>query len=94
MRIDFGRLLIFLLICIVGQYAIEWAVVSLFSMMGWTNQIVILFVVDILIGFLFAFLYYPREARRGILKNPNFYRDAGLFALIFLAIDVLTRVVF
>lgn len=89
MRIDFGRFLAFLVICLVGQYVIQWAVVNLFMMMGWYNPLVMLLVVDILIGFLFAYLYYPREARRGIFRNPNFYRDAGMFALIFLLLDVL-----
>ena len=88
MRIDFSRLLVFLLVCLVGQYVIQWAVVNVFTMMGWYNPIAMLLVIDILIGFLFAYLYYPREARRGIFRNPNFYRDAGMFALIFLIIDV------
>ena len=88
MRIDFKRLLGFLLICLIGQYIIQWAVVSLFSYLGWTNPIVMLLVIDALIGFLFAYLYYPRELRRGIFHNPAFYRDAGTFALIFLIIDV------
>lgn len=89
MRIDFGRFFVFLLICLVGQYIIQSVVYSVFALMGWYNPLVMLLVVDILIGFLFAFLYYPREMRRGIFKNPNFYRDAGMFALIFLIIDVL-----
>ena len=89
MRIDFGRFFVFLLVCLVGQYIIQSVVYGVFSFMGWYNPLVMLLVVDILIGFLFAFLYYPREMRRGIFKNPNFYRDAGMFALIFLIIDVL-----
>ena len=89
MRIDFGRLLVFLLVCLVGQYVIQLVVVNLFSMLGVYNPIVMLVVIDALVGFLFAYLYYPREMRRGIFKNPNFYRDAGIFALIFLAIDVI-----
>jgi len=89
MRIDFGRLLIFLLVCLVGQYVIQWIVVNLFVMLGWYNPILMLVVIDALIGFLFAYLYYPREMRRGIFKNPNFYRDAGVFALIFLVIDAI-----
>ena len=89
MRMDFGRLFKFLLICIIGQYIIQYAVIAIFSAFGWTNPLVMLLVIDILIGFLFAYLYYPREARRGIFSNPNFYRDSGMFALIFLAIDLL-----
>lgn len=89
MRIDFSRLLVFLVVCLIGQYIIQWGVVSLFNMLGWYNPILMLVVIDALIGFLFAYLYYPKEARRGIFKNPNFYRDAGMFALIFLVIDVI-----
>ena len=89
MRIDFGRLLIFLLVCLIGQYVIQWAVVNLFAMLGWYNPILMLVVIDALVGFLFAYLYYPREMRRGIFRNPNFYRDAGIFALIFLIIDAI-----
>lgn len=89
MRIDFGRFLGFLLICLVGQYVIQVAVVSVFNMLGFYNPLLMLLIVDILIGFLFAYMYYPKEARRGIFRNPNFYRDAGTFALIFLLIDVI-----
>lgn len=89
MRIDFGRLFLFLLVCLVGQYVIQIVVVNVFNMMGWYNPFVMLLVVDILIGFLFAYLYYPRELRRGIFSNPNFYRDSGMFALIFLILDMI-----
>ena len=89
MRIDFSRLLIFLLVCLVGQYVVQLVVVNVFAMLGWYNPIAMLVVIDALIGFLFAYLYYPRELRRGIFRNPNFYRDAGTFALIFLLLDVL-----
>lgn len=88
MRIDFSRLLVFLLVCLVGQYAIQYGVMYVFNLFGWTNPIVMLLVIDVLIGFLFAYLYYPRELRRGIFRNPNFYRDAGMFAFIFLLLDV------
>ena len=88
MRIDFTRLITFLLVAYVGQIIIQYAVAYLFSLMGWGNYYVMLLVVNILIGFLFAYLYYPKEYRRGIFKNPEFYRSAGIFALIFLVIDV------
>ena len=58
-------------------------------MLGFYNPIVMLVVIDALVGFLFAYLYYPKELKRGIFHNPNFYRDAGVFALIFLIIDVI-----
>ena len=89
MRIDFTRLIIFLLIAYVGQIIIQYAVAYIFAFFGWYNYLAMLFIVDILIGFLFAYLYYPKEYRRGIFKNPNFYRDAGIFALIFIGLDLL-----
>ena len=84
MRIDFGRLLMFLLVAYLGQQVI-WMGVSLLPI----HPLPMLVLADALIGFLFAYLYYPREARRGIFHNPNFYRDAGMFALIFLIIDAI-----
>ena len=89
MRIDFGRLLVFLIVAYVGQIVIQYAVSYLFALAGWYNYFAMLLIVDVLIGFLFAYLYYPKEYRRGIFKNPNFYRDAGIFALIFIALDLI-----
>ena len=89
MRIDFTRLIIFLLIAYVGQRIIQYAVVYLFALVGWYNYYAMLFVINVLIGFLFAYLYYPREYRRGIFKNPNYYRDSAIFALIFTGLDLL-----
>ena len=88
MRIDFTRLLIFLLICLFGQYVIQLIVGKVFMMLGIYNPILMLVVIDALVGFLFAYLYYPRELRKGAFSNPAFYRDAGVFALIFLLLDV------
>lgn len=85
MRIDFGRLLIFLLVAFIGQ-----RIIYFFVGMLPIAPLPALVLADILIGFLFAYLYYPRELRRGIFKNPNYYRDAGVFALVFLVIDLLS----
>lgn len=84
MKIDFTRLLVFLLVAYFGQQVI-WTVVSLLPI----HPLPMLVLADALIGFLFAYLYYPREYRKGIFKNPEFYRNAGMFALIFLVIDML-----
>lgn len=89
MRIDFGRLLVFLIVAYIGQIVIQYAVSYLFALAGWYNYFAMLLIVDVLIGFFFAYLYYPKEYRRGIFKNPNFYRDAGIFALIFIALDLI-----
>ena len=84
MRIDFTRLLIFLLVAYLGQNVI-WYVVSMLPI----APIPAIVLADVLIGFLFAYLYYPREMRRGLVRNPNFYRDAGMFAFIFLLLDMM-----
>ena len=89
MQIDFKRLAIFLLVAYIGQIIIQYAVSYLFLSAGYSNPFVMMLVVNVMVGFLFAYLYYPKEYRRGIFKNPNFYRDAGIFALIFTAIDFL-----
>lgn len=88
MRIDFGRLIIFLVIAYLGQIVIQKCVLLIFNLLGWHNYLAMLFIVDILVGFLFAYLYYPKEYRRGIFRNPNFYRDAAIFALIFIGLDL------
>jgi len=48
----------------------------------------ILIFIDIAIGFFLAWLYRPAEYRRGCFRDPNFYRDAGIFALVWLALDL------
>ena len=84
MKIDFTRLFMFLLVAYLGQQVI-WSMVSLLPI----HPLPMLVLGDSLIGFLFAYLYYPREYRRGIFKNPEFYRNAGMFALVFLVLDML-----
>lgn len=85
MRIDFSRLLLFFIVALLGQRVIYYFV-NLLPI----APLPALVLADVLIGFFFAYLYYPSELRKGIFKNPNFYRDAGMFALVFLIIDVLT----
>lgn len=85
MRIDFGRLLMFLLVAFIGQ-----RIIYFFVGMLPIHPLPALVLADALIGFLFAYLYYPRELRHNIFKNPNFYRDAGIFAVIFLILDMVT----
>jgi hypothetical protein len=85
MRIDFSRLLIFFIVAFIGQRIIYY-----FVGMLPIQPLPALVLSDVLVGFLFAYLYYPTELRRGIFRNPNYYRDAGVFALIFLIIDILT----
>lgn len=84
---DFGRFFLFLLICILGQRVITYGVVFLCSLIGIYNPLVILIIVDVFIGFFFAYLYRTPEGRRGCLRDSSFYRDAGMYALIFIALD-------
>lgn len=86
---DFGRFFLYLLICILGQRVITYGVAFLCSLIGIYNPYVILIVVDVFIGFFFAFLYRTSDGRRGCFKDLNFYRDAGIYALIFIALDFL-----
>ena len=85
---DFGRLIIFLFICIIGQRAIGFGVSYLCLLLRIDNPFVIMILVDVAIGFFFAYLYRSRDARRGCFKDPTFYRDAGIFALIFIVMDM------
>lgn len=89
MRVDFKRLLLFFLIIYVGEWIITNGVVYAFVSLGITNYYAMILVIEVLVGFLFAYLYYPKEYRRGIFKNPNFYRDAGIFSLIFIAMRLI-----
>lgn len=84
---DFGRFFLYLILCVLGQRVITYVVSYACLFLGVYNPYVILIVVDVFIGFFFAFLYRPSGNRRDCLKDPNFYRDAGLYALIFLALD-------
>ena len=86
MRIDFGRLLLFLLICIVGQYAISYVVGSICLALGIYNYSLIDIFINIGIGFFLAWLYRPAGYRRNCFRDPNYYRDAGIFALIWIII--------
>ena len=84
---NFGRFFLYLIICILGQRVITYGVGYACLFLGISNPLIILIIVDVFIGFFFAFLYRTPEAKRGCLKDPNFYRDAGLYALIFIALD-------
>jgi len=88
MGVNFGRLFIFLFICLIGQRVITYGVSFLCSLLGIYNPMLILIFIDIAIGFFLAWLYRPAEYRRGCFRDPNFYRDAGIFALVWLALDL------
>ena len=84
---DFGRFFLYLILCVLGQRVITYVVSYACLFLGVYNPYVILIVVDVFIGFFFAYLYRTPEGRRGCLRDSNFYRDAGMYALIFIALD-------
>ena len=89
MRIDFGRLILFLVACLIGQFVISYAVTYACVFLGIKNYMLIQMLVNIGIGFFLAWLYRPAEYRRGCFRDPNFYRDAGMFALIWILLDLI-----
>jgi hypothetical protein len=84
----FGRLFLFLLICLAGQFVITSVISNICLALGIHNFNLIVMLVDVGIGFFIAWLYRPAELRKGCLKDPNFYRDAGIFTLIWIGLDV------
>ena len=89
MRVDFGRLILFLAVCLIGQFVIGSVVTEICLLLGMRNYLAIQMIVDVGIGFFFAWLYRPSEYRRGCFRDPNFYRDAGIFALIWIILDLI-----
>ena len=88
MGTNFRRLFLFLLVCILGQTVISYAISYVCVMLGIYNPMLILILVDVSIGFFLAWLYRPAGYRKGCLKDPDFYRDAGMFALIWIILDL------
>ena len=85
---NFGRFFLYLIICILGQRVITYGVSYACLFLGIYNPYLILIIVDVLIGFFFAFLYRTPEAKRVCLRESSFYRDAAIYALIFIALDL------
>ena len=67
MRIDWGKMLLYLLGLIVAQ-RIVWYVLALLGLSG----ITLVLVFEFIISFLFTYLYYPSYNRRYALKDPDF----------------------
>lgn len=86
MRIDWGRLILFWLGIYVAQtlitFVLYWLGVPIAS-----YEFIVLS--DMCLAFVFTYMYYPKYARRGLLKNPDFYKNAMIFFLILFAFDIL-----
>ena len=85
MKIDWGRLILFWLCMYVAQIVIY----NLLALVGVpTNTYAFLVLFDLALGFVFAYFYYPSYARRGILRDPDFYKNALMFFLILFLFDI------
>lgn len=84
MKIDFTRLFLVLIGFIIAQYIISYFLVSI----GFSGLPLII-AYNLLLAFFAAFIYIPREYKRSALKEPEFYKNAGIFFVIFLIISIL-----
>ena len=82
MRIDWGKMLLYLLGLIIAQ-RIVWYVLALLGLSG----IALVLVFEFIISFLFTYLYYPSYNRKYALKDPDFYKNWGIFLIVLLVLD-------
>ena len=86
MRIDWGRLILFWLVLYVAQIVISMTLATIGVPVN-SYAFVVLF--DICLAFVFTYMYYPSYARRGLFRDPDFYKNAMMFFLILFAFDML-----
>lgn len=84
MRIDWGKMLLYLLGLIIAQRLILW-VLSAIGLSG----LALVFVFEFIVSFLFTYLYYPTFNRKYALKDPDFYKNWGIFLIVLLLLDFL-----
>jgi len=86
MKIDWGRLILFWL----GMYVAQIVIYNLLAIIGVPiNSYAFLVLFDLALGFTFSYFYYPSYARRGIFKDPDYYKNAMIFFLILFMFDIL-----
>ena len=86
MRFDWGRLILFWLALYVAQILATYA---LFMLGVPVNSYEFLVLLDLILGYVFTYFYYPSFARRGCFKDPDFHKNALIFFLILFAFDML-----
>lgn len=84
MKIDFTRLLLVLVGFYVAQVLIQYFLLYI-GMSG----LPLLITYNLLLAFFATLIYYPSGYRKEAFKNPVFYRDAGIFFLIFLLVSLI-----
>ena len=82
MRLDWGKLLLFLIGIILAQRLIYFVL----AMMG-LSGIALTIAFEFVVSFMFTYLYYPSFKRRYAFKDPTFYRNWGMFLFVFLVLD-------
>lgn len=93
MRIDWSRLIVFMLVALLGQRLIYMFInyLALNTSLGYFSGGIIALITlkNILVGFLFALLYLRSDERKGCFKRREFYKNVGIFTAIFMLFDVI-----
>ncbi|MBE6124244.1 MAG: hypothetical protein E7184_01710 [Erysipelotrichaceae bacterium] len=84
MRIDWGKLLLYMLALLVAQRVVFYVLAA----MG-LSGLTLIITFDLVVSFLFTYLYYPSFNRRYALKDPDFYKNWGIFMIVLLIFDML-----
>ena len=84
MKIDFTRLLIVILGFFVAQVIIQSVLISL-----GVDGIDFVVLYNLILSFVATLIYYPVGFRKAALKDPEFYRNVGIFFLVFLVISLI-----
>ena len=79
MRIDFTRLLVVLIGFLVAQVLIQSFLITI-GMSG----LPLLVTYNLLLSFVATLIYYPSGYRKNAFKDPDFYKNVGMFFLVFL----------
>ncbi len=83
MKIDITRLLLVIVGFYIAQILLHYFLVSL----GFSGLPLVI-TYNILLAFIAALIYFPPYDRKGIFKNPEFYKYVGIFALIFMLLSL------
>ena len=84
MRIDFTRLLVVLIGFLVAQVLIQSFLISI-GMSG----LPLVITYNLLLSFVATLIYYPSDSRKGAFRDPEFYKNVGMFFLVFLIISLI-----
>lgn len=84
MKIDFTRLLV----VIIGFYVAQILIQSFLLTIG-LSGLPLIIIYNLLLAFVATLIYYPSGYRKEAFGSPVFYRDVGMFFLIFLLISLI-----